>query len=59
MAWAEASATSRGYDEVRLYTHETMVENIAFYQRHGFEITRTAAQDPFGRVHFRKVCAVV
>ncbi|QMW65315.1 GNAT family N-acetyltransferase [Mumia sp. ZJ1417] len=57
LAWTEARATSRGYDEVRLYTHETMVENIAFYQRHGFEITRVAAEDPFRRVHMRKVCA--
>lgn len=56
LAWAEATATSLRYDEVRLYTHETMVENIAFYRRHGFEITRVAAEDEFRRVHLRKVC---
>lgn len=55
LVWAEAQAAARGYDEVRLYTHETMVENIAFYRRHGFEITRVAADDPYGRVHLRKV----
>ncbi|MBW9208253.1 GNAT family N-acetyltransferase [Mumia sp. zg.B21] len=55
LVWAEAQAASRGYEEVRLYTHETMVENIAFYRRHGFEISRIAAADPYGRVHLRKV----
>ncbi|TNC51401.1 GNAT family N-acetyltransferase [Mumia zhuanghuii] len=56
LAWAEAQATARGYAEVRLYTHETMTENLAFYRRHGFEVTRAAADDPYGRVHMRKVC---
>lgn len=55
LAWAEALAVSLGYGEVRLYTHETMVENIAFYQRHGYEVTRVAEEDAFRRVHFRKL----
>lgn len=56
LAWAESQAVARGADEVRLYTHETMVENLAFYQRHGFDVTRGADDDPYRRVHLRKVC---
>ncbi|MGH1565157.1 GNAT family N-acetyltransferase [Mumia sp. DW29H23] len=55
LGWAEARAASLGYGEVRLYTHVTMVENIAFYGRHGYEVTRVAEEDEFRRVHFRKV----
>ncbi|MBW9205749.1 GNAT family N-acetyltransferase [Mumia sp. zg.B17] len=49
LGWAEVQAAAHGYAEVRLYTHETMVENLAFYRRHGFEVTRAAADDPYGR----------
>ncbi|WP_262849513.1 GNAT family N-acetyltransferase [Mumia quercus] len=55
LAWAESQAAVRGYDEVRLYTHETMVENLAFYRRYGFEVTCGADDDPYRRVHMRKV----
>lgn len=54
LGWAEAQAASLGYGEVHLYTHETMVENIAFYGRHGYEVTRVAEEDAFRRVHMRK-----
>ncbi|KAA1418422.1 GNAT family N-acetyltransferase [Mumia zhuanghuii] len=54
--WAETRTRALGHDEVRLYTHEKMVENVAFYLRHGFEITGIADEDEFRRIHFRKVC---
>ena len=42
---AEARARSAGLREVRLYTHETMVENLAHYPRHGFAETHRRTQD--------------
>ena len=36
IAFAEEEARRRGLDEIRLYTHVTMVENIALYTRLGF-----------------------
>jgi ribosomal protein S18 acetylase RimI-like enzyme len=49
MAHAERLAAAMGYGEVRLYTNARFVENVAFYQRLGYAITREA---PFfgGRV---------
>jgi ribosomal protein S18 acetylase RimI-like enzyme len=36
MAFAEAEARRRSLAEIRLYTNERMVENIAFYKRLGY-----------------------
>ena len=49
MAHAERLAAAMGYGEVRLYANARFVENVAFYQRLGYAITREA---PFlgGRV---------
>ena len=52
--FAEAEARRRGYAELRLYTHETMTENIALYGRTGWEETGRAEQNGFARVFFRK-----
>ena len=52
--FAEAEARRRGYTEMRLYTHETMVENIALYRRTGWRETGRAEQNGFARVFFRK-----
>ena len=41
-------------DEVRLYTHELMTENLAFYARHGFRETGRAQQHGFHRVFLAK-----
>ena len=54
LEFAEAEAARRGHEEVRLYTHETMVENIALYGRIGY---REAGRTPFHgghRVDFHK-----
>ena len=54
MDFAEAEARRRGYDEIRLYTHQTMTENIAMYRRLGYEETGRGAQAGYERVFLRK-----
>ena len=54
LAWAEELAAELGYAEVRLYTHETMTENIAYYPRRGYTETHRGGQDGYRRVFFRK-----
>lgn len=54
MEFAEAEARRRAFPELRLYTHETMTENIALYSRSGWEETGRAEQDGYDRVFFRK-----
>ena len=45
LAFAEEEALSRGYHEIRLFTNETMVENIALYQSLGYrELHREPCQ---------------
>ena len=58
MEFAEREAARRGYDEVRLYTHQKMTENVAMYARLGWEETGRGEQAGYSRVFFRKlVCA--
>jgi ribosomal protein S18 acetylase RimI-like enzyme len=49
IAHAERLAAAMGYGEIRLYTNARFVENVAFYRRLGYAVTREA---PFldGRV---------
>lgn len=54
IAFAEAEAMRQGFDEIRLYTHVTMHENIAYYPRLGYEETHRGEQDGFSRVFMRK-----
>jgi ribosomal protein S18 acetylase RimI-like enzyme len=39
LAWAEQQARQAGYALIRLYTNERMQENIAWYQRLGYQET--------------------
>ena len=50
IAFAEHEAVRRGYAELRLYTHEKMVENIALYTRLGFAETGRGHHAGFERV---------
>ena len=52
--FAEAEARRRGYAELRLYTHEKMVENIALYRRPGFEETGRGREAGYDRVFMTK-----
>jgi ribosomal protein S18 acetylase RimI-like enzyme len=54
VAFAEDEARRRGFAELRLYTHETMTENIALYQRLGFVETGRGEQDGYARVFMTK-----
>ena len=54
MEFADAEARRRAFPELRLYTHQMMMENIALYSRTGWEETGRAEQDGYDRVFFRK-----
>jgi ribosomal protein S18 acetylase RimI-like enzyme len=54
IAFAEHEARQRGYTEIRLYTHERMVENIALYQRLGFHEIRRVHEKGYDRVYMAK-----
>jgi diamine N-acetyltransferase len=54
MAFAEQYAREHGLRELRLYTNEVMIENLAFYRRLGFEEVERCLDDGYRRVFLRK-----
>jgi ribosomal protein S18 acetylase RimI-like enzyme len=54
LAHAEGTAASLGRDELRLYTHSLMTENIALYTRLGWHETERRTEGGFTRVFFAK-----
>lgn len=54
LAFAEAEAIRRGYREIRLYTHQTMVENQRLYASVGYEETGRGREAGYERVFMRK-----
>jgi len=54
LAFAEAEALQRGYHEIRLYTHQTMVENQRLYAAIGYEETGRGTEAGYDRVFMRK-----
>jgi GNAT superfamily N-acetyltransferase len=54
MGFVEDEARRLGLAEIRLYTHVTMTENIAYYGRRGYVETHRATDQGFTRVFFRK-----
>jgi GNAT superfamily N-acetyltransferase len=47
---ADEEARRLGYDELRLYTHIKMTENIALYQAKGWVITGRGIEDGYDRI---------
>ena len=54
MRFAEREAERRGASELRLFTHELMTENRAFYAALGYEEYEHRVEGPFARVYLRK-----
>jgi GNAT superfamily N-acetyltransferase len=54
LEFAEAEARRQGYTEIRLYTHETMIENQRLYAAIGYEETGRGAEAGYERVFMRK-----
>jgi ribosomal protein S18 acetylase RimI-like enzyme len=56
--FAEAQAVRCGWDEIRLYTHVLMTENIALYAKIGYIETGRVSEKGFDRVYMSKrLCA--
>lgn len=55
MSLAEHEARNRGYTSIYLYTHERMVENIAYYSRLQYAEYARRNERGFDRVYMRKV----
>ena len=58
LAFAESLARGRGYREIRLYTHELMVESQRLYARMGYEETDRRIEAGYSRVFMRKLLDV-
>jgi ribosomal protein S18 acetylase RimI-like enzyme len=54
LAFAEAEALRRGYQEIRLYTHETMVENQRLYASIGYKETGPGTEAGYDCLFMRK-----
>ena len=54
LAFAEAEALRRGYREIRLYTHQTMVENQRRYASIGYVETGRGSEAGYDRVFMCK-----
>ena len=54
LAFAEAEALRQGYREIRLYTHQTMVENQRLYASIGYQETGRGTEAGYDRVFMRK-----
>jgi ribosomal protein S18 acetylase RimI-like enzyme len=54
LAFAEDEAMRRGYREIRLYTHQTMVENQRLYAAIGYEETGRGSEAGYNRIFMRK-----
>jgi len=54
LAFAEAEALRRGYHEMRLYTHRSMVENQRLYVSIGYEETGRGGEAGYDRVFISK-----
>jgi ribosomal protein S18 acetylase RimI-like enzyme len=51
---AEERTAAAGHTRIRLYTHETMVENQQLYERNGYTETQRAGEPGLVRVFYEK-----
>ncbi len=54
MAFAEREAPQRGFNELHLYTHEKMSENLKIYEKLGFVETARRSEGGYERVYMKK-----
>jgi ribosomal protein S18 acetylase RimI-like enzyme len=54
LTFTESEALRRGYREIRLYTHQTMIENQRLYALIGYEETGRGSEAGYDRVFMRK-----
>ena len=54
LEFAERGALDAGYESIRLYTNEAMVENIALYSRIGFVETHRIKEKGLRRIYMLK-----
>jgi ribosomal protein S18 acetylase RimI-like enzyme len=54
MAFADEEARLQRLTEIRLYTHQKMIENVEIYKRLGYEETGRGFEDGYDRVFMRK-----
>ena len=54
LLFAEAEARRRGWQEIHLYTHALMTENIALYRRIGYVVTHRITEKGYDRVYMTK-----
>jgi len=54
LRFAEQAAIDAGYESIRLYTNEAMVENIALYSRIGFVETHRIEEKGLRRIYMLK-----
>ena len=52
--FAERFAKERKYQEIELYTHELMDENIEMYQKWGYRVVRKVSECGFNRIYMAK-----
>ncbi|TPW27034.1 GNAT family N-acetyltransferase [Pararhizobium mangrovi] len=54
LSFAEETARAKGCSRIRLYTHQTMTENVALYTRLGYRETHRASERGFARIFMAK-----
>jgi len=57
LEFAESQALRHGFNNLELYTHECMTENIAMYKRMGYVATARRTERGYDRVYMQKALA--
>jgi ribosomal protein S18 acetylase RimI-like enzyme len=54
MRFVEEHAIAHQVNELRLYTHELMIENLSYYAKLGYEEVERRVEDGYSRIFMRK-----